>query len=75
MLGKAEGTRYWTSVWLPIPLYEWLYEIWRIKKIAHSEVGYFLDFIIACSGGEDGNRTRLNGFAGRLITIKIKYLA
>ena len=32
-------------------------------KIAHSEVGYFFS-----SGGEDGNRTRLNGFAGRCIT-------
>jgi len=32
------------------------------KKIAHFEVGYFL---LLDSGGEDGNRTRLNGFAGR----------
>ena len=33
------------------------------KKIAHAMVGYFFD-----AGGEDGNRTRLNGFAGRCIT-------
>ncbi len=31
------------------------------KKIAHAKVGYFFD-----AGGEDGNRTRLNGFAGRI---------
>ena len=32
------------------------------KKIAHASVGYLK------SGGEDGNRTRLDGFAGRCIT-------
>jgi hypothetical protein len=37
----------------------------RQKKIAHFAVGYFF---AAYSGGEDGNRTRLNGFAGRCIT-------
>jgi hypothetical protein len=31
-------------------------------------VGYFL------SGGEDGNRTRLNGFAGRSLSNGIKHL-
>ena len=39
------------------------------KKIAHAEVGYFFD-----SGGEDGNRTRLNGFAGRIAGLRIKHL-
>ena len=32
------------------------------KKIAHAMVGY------SFYGGEDGNRTHLNGFAGRCIT-------
>ena len=39
------------------------------KKIAHAKVGYFFD-----SGGEDGNRTRLNGFAGRIDELKINGL-
>jgi hypothetical protein len=33
------------------------------KKIAHSKVGY-----LKISGGEDRNRTDLDGFAGRCIT-------
>jgi hypothetical protein len=40
-----------------------------LKKIAYAKVGYFFD-----SGGEDGNRTRLNGFAGRIAELKIRYL-
>jgi hypothetical protein len=32
-------------------------------------VGYLFD-----SGGEDGNRTRLNGFAGRIAELKINHI-
>jgi hypothetical protein len=39
------------------------------KKIAHAAVGYFFD-----SGGEDGNRTGLNGFTGRFDGLEIKHL-